>query len=129
MRFCFGTFGAVLNWGSVLTQKELVGNLAGIIDPQSRYIDDGPTVHKLMKCNIEFVDASYDKDKKTKEDVINGFEKKVIPYLHMDKLEGIVLALCDIIYRDKAIDISHKIAFKKIFGSDKQTLLEQNEYE
>ncbi len=128
MRLCFGTFAAVLKWGAVLNQKELVGKLAQIVDSQSRYIDNGPDVHKLMNCNIKFVIASYEKDKKTKADVISGFEKDVIPYLRADKWVRIVLVLCDIIYKDKAIDVNHKIPFKEMFGIDKQALLKQNEY-
>lgn len=128
MRLCFGTFGTVLKWCSALTEKELVGKLARIVDSRSRYIDDGPSIHRLMKCKMDFVDASYEKDRKTKADVIRGFEEDVIPYLHADKLEGIVLTLCDIIHKDKAIDVNHKTPFREMFGVDKQALLKQNEY-
>lgn len=128
MRFCFGTFATVLKWGSALTEKELVGKLARIVDSRSRYIDNGPAIHRLMNCDIDFVDASYEKDRKTKADVIRDFENEVMPNLHADKLEGIVLALCDIIHKDKAIDVNHKTTFRKIFGVDKQVLLKQNEY-
>ena len=128
MRLCFGTFATILKWGSTLTEKELVGKLAQIVDSQSRYINDGPSIHRLMKCKMDFVDASYEKDRKTKKDVISGFEKDVIPYLHADKLERIVLALCDIIHKDKTIDVNHKTPFRGIFGVDKQALLKQNEY-
>jgi len=128
MRLCFGTFAAVLKWGSALTTKELVGKIAQIVDLRSRYIDDSPAIHKLMNCDIDFVDASYEKDRKTKADVISGFEKDVISYLHADKLERIVLALCDIIHKDKTIDVNHKTPFRGIFGVDKQALLKQNEY-
>ena len=128
MKLCFGTFAAVLKWGSTLTTKELVGKLAKIIDSRSRYIDNNSAIHKLMNCDIDFVDASYEKDRKMKADVVSSFEKDVILYLHADKLERIVLALCDIIHKDKAIDVNHKTPFKEFFGVDKRALLKQNEY-
>lgn len=129
MRLCFGTFGTVLKCCSALTEKELVGKLVRIVDPLSRYIDNGPAIHRLMNCDIDFVVSSYyEQDKATKANVIKGFENEVLPYLHADKLERIVLALCDIIHKDKAIDINHKTPFRNFFSVDKQALLKQHEY-
>ena len=128
MRLCFGTFARVLLPCTDFTAQELGGVLAKLVDPKSRYIEDKTAVHKLFKCDINFVKGSDDAASVSKEDIILGFEESVIPRINVDKIECVVLALCDIIFKDNEIEQSYESSFEKYTGVKKDALLSQSAY-
>ena len=127
MKLCFGTFGTVLKRCTGHTDKELIGTMALIIDPFSRYaVDDKrgkAAISKLLNCKIDFVDTS-DNPKKKKE-VAEEFESKVISFFNSDGILRVVLALLDIIYNDSDIENHYEFTFAECFGTDKRSFLTQ----
>lgn len=156
MRLCFGTFTAVLNCcRQNVQQAALVARIAKVVDPCSRYIGenryqiieqerkqehgqnltkekiegDKPAANKLLHCKINFVfDNEEDANNLTLDETIKKFETEVAPFIDEDKRAKVILALLDIIQKDKCIDLDKKENFKKFLGVDKQHLLQQSKF-
>lgn len=144
MRLCFGTFATVLyhcRRGSI-TQAALVGTLARIVDPESRYIGvdrykdktqitgDRPAATKLINCKIDFV-LSYCEDIQsvTLDGVVQSIKVEIAPLVDEDKKAAVILTLLRIIQDDESIDIDKQNSFAKYFGIEKSLLLQQEEFE
>lgn len=140
MRLCFGTFAAVLNHcRQNALQAEFVARIVRIVDPYNSCIvnkfdkaeikADGPATTKLLKCKNDFVFVERENaNKPTPEAIIKNFETEVAPFIDEDKKAKVILALLDIIEKDKCIDFDKKENFKKYLGVDKQNLLQQSEF-
>lgn len=139
MRLCFGTFASILNCcrqENIITQASFISKLVGIVDSKSRYrgydhslSGDGPSIKKLLSCEINFV-LSGGKDTKIpcQDTIIKNFQANIVPYIDEDKNAGIIISLLSIIQNDDSIDLEKRETFKKYFGFDKQQLLHQSKF-
>ena len=146
-RLCFGTFAQVLRLCKLenVIDRKLVGTMTQTVDPTCQYIhkNNASAVSRLFSCtgnlsngNISdsgsgavkkigesisnVINASQKADK---DEVVQRFREDVIPLLDEDKKELIVLALLDIIERDRVLDGDKKLSFEKYIGTTKKALL------
>lgn len=151
-RLCFGTFTKVLSLCKTENayNYQIVGEMTKAVDSNCQYMNKNnrPAVTKLIKCernlskgNItdsgsgtikkpgesisDVINAS---QRANKEEVVEKFRSNVIPLLDEDKKEQIILALLDIIEKDKVLDGDKKLNFEKYMGETKNVLLLQNEF-
>lgn len=148
-RLCFGTFAQVLRLCKIesVFGYVLLGTMTRTVDPTCQYIhqNNASAVSRLFSCtgnlsngnisdsgsgavknngeslsNVINASQKADKDK-----VVQRFREDVIPLLDEDKKELIVLALLDIIERDRVLDGDKKLSFEKYIGTTKKALLSQ----
>lgn len=152
-RLCFGTFAQVLRLCKLenVIDRKLIGMMTRTVDPNCQYIhkDNASAVSRLFSCkgnlsNGNITDSGSSAIKKPgksisnvvnasqnakKEEVVQAFNKEVIPLLDEDKKELIVLALLDIIENDDVLDGEKKLNFEKHIGTTKKALLSQGVFE
>lgn len=135
MRLCFGTFASVLNYCRWrISQASFISKIINIIDPKSRYTGekmagDGPAITKLLSCKIDFVLSDGETMNMPEQSIVaTQLEKQVSPFIDEDMKGKVVIALLDIIRRDKCIDFEKKESFQKYLGLEKQQLLQQSEF-
>ena len=135
MRLCFGTFASILNscrWR--ISQASFISKIINIIDSNSRYTGekmagDGPAITKLLSCKIDFVLSGGETMNMPEQSIVaTQLEKQVSPFIDEDMKSKVVIALLDIIRRDKCIDFEKKESFQKYLGLEKQQLLQQSEF-
>lgn len=139
MRLCFGTYATILYRclsDTKTTQTMLIAELAKIVDKESRYQMKNdpdiqkPEANKLLRCNKNFIlSEGKDTNIPTLKMVIKEFNDEVRPIIDEDKKAKAILALLDIIKKDKYLDFDQKENFKKYFGVEKKDLLKRSELE
>lgn len=145
MRLCFGIFAKVLNFCRKNTRQDVfIAKIVKCIEPGSSYISsdyrysdkwdiegDKVACNKLIHCVRPFVSISneFSQVSESKLDKVRKkFEINVAPLIKEEKRAAAILALLDIIQRDKVIDNENAENFKKYLGVDKQQLLQQGKF-
>ncbi|MFY9549028.1 NACHT domain-containing protein [Miniphocaeibacter sp.] len=132
-----------------VTDKQLVGTMTRIIDPNCKYIEKGSDtpVSRLLSCEGNFPpvvtsggSGAYKKVgdnlsavatlalRMKTEDIIKDFNNFVLTLIDEDKKAIIVLALLDIIKKDLTINEVNKLKFEKYIGTTKEDLFSQGEF-
>ena len=105
-----------------VTQPEFVGALLGCFDHYSKYEPD--YANKFLKCTKNVpkavTDATKDVNNEKRNNILMRFESNVKPLLIENKVESIIMALCEII--DNDIDIKGATIISEIDGISKSDL-------
>ena len=147
MLLCFGTYASVLRLCAQETVKNkvLVSTLVRTIDKNEQYGASGndTQVSRLINCKGDFPSVQVESSsgavrtnggsmteivalarEVTTGQLLEEFQNTVIPLLDEDKKDEAVLALLDIISKDKSITGAHQKAFEKYLGMSANRLVE-----
>lgn len=133
INLCFGTFASLLNKFRIsdTSQVDFIASLVSGIDEDSRYKDEAAAVTRLLKCEID-----YKLSKKAKEanepsyrTVKKHISNEVAPHIKEDGKKIIILALLDIIRKDKSLEQQNRELFEDFFGLYKDELLQESKFE
>lgn len=147
MLLCFGTYASVLRLCAQETVKNkvLVSTLVRTIDKNEQYGASGndTQVSRLINCKGDFPSVQVESGsgavrtnggsmteivalarEVTTGQLLEEFQNTVIPLLDEDKKDEAVLALLDIISKDKSITGAHQKAFEKYLGMSANRLVE-----
>lgn len=126
VRLCFGTFASILNSfrKSYKSQVKFISDLIGLVDEDSVYIENGPSITKLLKYKINFV-LSKKASKPSYGKLAKNIDDNIAPDIEDDDKKLIILALLDIIRNDESLERENKERFEFYFGSYKKELIEK----
>lgn len=136
MLLCYGIFATTLHLccKNGITQSDLVGKMAQTIDPQSSYNSSNPEndktyANKVLKCTTNYSLSDLETALQIPvENVIQKFDKQIVPLIDEDKKPILILGLLNIIFQDKTIDSDRKETFTKYIGLDKESLFQQRSF-
>lgn len=131
MRFCYGTFGAVLKrcGASRVTQKALNGALLCCLtqDDHDKWSSDDETASKLFSCTINVPPGVTEDSRKADVNaVIFAVTEEVVPLLDPNKRRVAILAIRDLIRQDQSI-LSDTV-IDEYQGLDKASILNTNRF-